>query len=217
MLLDAPLTLMEYAMNEKVSLAEIFRLVFTILSERNDVTVYGSQALNVYVQPPRMTEDIDVFSLDAAGLAETLREAINRTFHIAIRIRRSADGKGLRLYQTSKENRRHLVDVRPTSELPPTVHMNGIAVVIPAVLAAMKTIASVERHDLLAREQDVLDLRRLLVAIPDLRTDPDVNEHLRNLGASPTALARWEELRTSPIVVVRARGTSRGDMEYRRR
>lgn len=203
-------------MNEKVPLAEIFRLVFTILSERDDITVYGSQALNVYVEPPRMTEDIDIFSLDAADLAETLREAINRTFHIAIRIRRSADGKGLRLYQTSKESRRHLIDVRPTSELPPTVRMNGIAVVIPAVLAAMKAIASVERHDLLAREQDVLDLRRLLVAIPDLRTDPDVEEHLRNFGASPAALARWTELRMAHSTV-RANGTSRGTLEYRRR
>lgn len=203
-------------MNEKVPLADIFRLVFTILGERDDVSVYGSQALNVYVEPPRMTEDIDVFSLDAAGLAETLREAINRTFHIAIRIRRSADKKGFRLYQTSKENRRHLVDVRPTKELPPTVRMKGIAVVIPAVLAAMKAISSVERPDLLAREQDVLDLRRLLVAIPELRTDPDIDEHLRNFGASPAALARWEELKVRPSTM-HAKGSSRGTLGYRRR
>jgi hypothetical protein len=203
-------------MNEKVPLADVFRLVFTLLGERNDVTVYGSQALNAYVKPPRMTEDIDVFSLDAAGLAETLREAINRTFHIAIRVRRSADGKGFRLYQTSKENRRHLIDVRPTSELPPTIRMKGVPVVIPAVLAAMKVIASVERHDLLAREQDVLDLRRLLITIPELRTDPDVDAYLQDFCASPAALARWVELQASKTST-RGKGTSRGTLEYRRR
>lgn len=215
MLLDAPLTLMEFAMKEKVPLSEIFRLVFTILSEHDDVTVYGSQALNVYVKPPRMTEDIDVFSLHASELAETLREAINCKFHIAVRIRRSADGKGFRLYQTSKDDRRHLIDIRPTSELPPTVTMGGIAVVIPAVLAAMKVIASVTRPDLLAREQDVLDLRRLLAAIPELRTDPDVEEHLRDFGASPAALARWEELQTSPPPE-QVKGVPREALEYRR-
>lgn len=215
MMLDAPLTLMEFAMNEKVPLSEIFRLVFTILSEHEDATVYGSQALNVYVKPPRMTEDIDIFSTDAANLAETIRDAINRTFHIAIRVRRSADRRGFRLYQASKSDRRHLVDIRPTSVLPPTIRMGGIAVVIPAVLAAMKVIASVSRPDLLAREQDVLDLKRLLKAIPDLRTDPDVEEHLRNLGASPAAFARWEELRTSEPPGS-MEGSSRDDLEYRR-
>jgi Nucleotidyl transferase AbiEii toxin, Type IV TA system len=205
---------MEFAMNEKVPLAEIFRLVFTVLSEHDDVSVYGSQALNVYVKPPRMTEDIDVFSQHAPELAETLRDTINRTFHVAIRIRRSADGKGLRLYQTTRESKRHLIDIRPTVDLPPTVRMNGVGVVVPAFLAAMKVIASVDRANLLDREQDTIDLRKLLAAIPELRTDPDVDKYLSDLNASPDALAKWEDLRTSQTPK-RMRETARP--EYRRR
>lgn len=217
MLTDGPLTLTEFSMHENVPLASVFRLVFTILGNRPDAVVYGSQALNEYVKPPRMTEDVDIFSLNATDLAETLRVAINNTFHIAIRIRRSADGRGLRLYQTSKSNRRHLIDIRPTAELPPAHRTeSGVAVVTPPVLAAMKVIASVSRADLLTREQDVLDTRRLLETFPVLRNDPTVEEHLRHFGATKVAFQRWFELRTSPSPR-RVRGTSRGQLSYRRR
>lgn len=217
LLTDGPLTLAEFSMREAVPLSSVFRLVFTILQNRPDAVVYGSQALNQYVKPPRMTEDIDVFSLEAIDLAETIRAAINETFHIAIRIRKSADGRGLRLYQTSKNSRRHLIDIRPTQDLPPSqTTEGGVAVVTPPVLAAMKVIASVSRAHLLAREQDVLDLRRLLETFPELRSDPVVEENLHNFGASAAAFQRWIEIRTSKSPR-RTRGTPRGYLSYSRR
>ena len=194
---DAPLAFSEFSARERVPLADVFRLIFTILRTRPDAAIYGSQALNAYVKPPRMTEDVDIFSLDAVDLAETIRNALNREFHIAIRIRRSADGKGLRLYQTSKQAKRHLVDVRPTDQLPPTMVVDGVNAIRPDVLAAMKVIASVARAHIEAREQDVVDLRRLLRTFPALRDDPRVETHLRALGASPAAFEKWVAVRAS--------------------
>jgi hypothetical protein len=210
---DAPLAFSEFSARERVPLADVFRLVFAILRTRPDAAIYGSQALNAYVKPPRMTEDVDIFSLDATDLAETIRAALNREFHVAIRIRRSADGKGLRLYQTSKEARRHLVDVRPTATLPPTELVDGVQAVRPDVLVAMKIIASVDRAHVAKRAQDLVDIGHLLRKFPALRGDPRVEMHLHAFGAPLKAFEKWSAVRASQSPQ-RLHSRGRGSLTY---
>lgn len=210
---DAPLAFSEFSARERVPLADVFRLIFAILRTRPDAAIYGSQALNAYVRPPRMTEDVDIFSLDAVDLAETIRDALNREFHIAIRIRRSSDGRGLRLYQTSKQARRHLVDVRQTGGLPPTEIVDGVQAVRPDVLAAMKVIASVDRAHIAKRAQDLVDLGHLLRTFPSLRTDSRVEFHLHAFGAPLKAFEKWATVRASQSPQ-RLRSRGRGAFTY---
>jgi len=98
-------------------------LEFFAESGQNAV-LFGAQAVNVYVNETRMSEDVDIQALRAQELAEELRAYLSDKFHVAIRVRQVAQGKGLRIYQIRKEGNRHLVDIRPVTFLPP-----------PAVLA----------------------------------------------------------------------------------
>lgn len=206
LVVDAPLTMQEYLMREPVPLASVFRVVFDCLRSRPGTVVYGSQALNAYVAPPRMTEDVDVFALDAPALAEEIRRALHEAFRLAIRVRRVRGG--LRVYQTSKTDRRYLMDVRPARDLPPSRVVGDVAFVTPGVLVAMKTISATERADLPARHQDVVDVERLLARYPELRTSDEVDEMLGAFGAAAAALSLWMSLRSAPPPV---RGRGRRD------
>jgi hypothetical protein len=129
------LTLREYAMAE-VPLAEIVRAVFDFLCDRPDAAVVGAQAVNVYVDPPRMTEDVDVVSTDAAGLAEDLRERLAQSLRIAARV--VARGLSWRVYQLSRLKNRNLVDVRQVRELPRVRLCGGVQVVAPSDLVLLE-------------------------------------------------------------------------------
>ena len=110
---DGSLTFREFAMREPLPLATIQDAVLEFLRNRSDAVLFGAQAVNAYVDEPRMTQDVDIASLRAPELAEELRVFLNQRFHIAVRVRDIRDGLGYRLYQVQKPRNRHLVDLRP--------------------------------------------------------------------------------------------------------
>ncbi len=78
------LTFQEFAMRESLPLSTIHNAVLEFLRGRNDVALFGAQAVNAYVAEPRMTQDIDILALDAAVIAENLKQYLNAEFHIAV-------------------------------------------------------------------------------------------------------------------------------------
>ncbi len=78
------LTLQEFIMHESLPLSTLQNAVLQFLRNRDDVVLFGAQAVNAYVNEPRMTQDIDLLSLRAGEIAEELREYLSQRFHIAI-------------------------------------------------------------------------------------------------------------------------------------
>lgn len=138
LLFDAPLTFREFIVHEDVPLADVFREVLSFLPGRDDAVLFGAQAVNAYCDPPRMTGDIDLLSTRARELAETLCAVLSERFHITIRVREVADGRGFRVYQLRKPKNRHLVDVRQVDAVPAFQRFEGVRVIAPADLAALK-------------------------------------------------------------------------------
>jgi hypothetical protein len=64
------LTFQEFIMSEALPLATIQEAVLEFLRGRDDVVVFGAQAVNAYVPEPRMSQDIDLLSPRAAELAK---------------------------------------------------------------------------------------------------------------------------------------------------
>ena len=114
---DGALTFTEFAMHEPLPLATVHDAVLEFLRDMNDAVLFGAQAVNAYVDEPRMTQDVDIASLRAAELAEQLRSHLSTRFHVAIRVREIGEGRGYRLYQVQKPKDRHLVcwSLRPRS------------------------------------------------------------------------------------------------------
>src|SRR5438045_8400951 len=108
---DGPLTLREFAMKEPLPLARIHDAVLEFLRNRDDAALFGAQAVNAYVEEPRMTQDVDILSTRAAALAEELRLHLAATFKIAVRVRILTDGKAFRIFQLRQPKNRHLADV----------------------------------------------------------------------------------------------------------
>ena len=97
------LTFREFAMQEPLPLATIQEAVLEFLRGREDMAVFGAQAVNAYVNEARMTQDIDLLSPRAEELAEELQEYLRERFHIAVRVRKVGDGRGFWVYQVRKE------------------------------------------------------------------------------------------------------------------
>ncbi|MBI3649460.1 MAG: hypothetical protein HY231_00240 [Acidobacteria bacterium] len=91
------LTFREFAMREPLPLATIHNAVLEFLRGRDDAAVFGAQAVNAYVDAPRMAQGIDLLSTRAPELAAELRDHLNHKFHIAVRIREIGEGRGYRL------------------------------------------------------------------------------------------------------------------------
>jgi hypothetical protein len=200
LLIDAPLTFREFVMHEEVPLAAIFREVLALLAGRTDAVLFGAQAVNAYCEPARMTQDVDVLSTRAADLAEELRARLAGRFHIAARVREIAEGQGFRVFQIRKPANRHLVDVRQVEALPPARSFDGVQVIEPPELVAMKVIGMVHRAGRPKATTDLVDAQRLLLAFPELKAEEGVvAESLRRAGAAENVLARWRELAAAPI------------------
>src|SRR5215216_2440714 len=122
------LTFQEFIMRESLPLATIQETVLEFLRGRDDAVVFGAQAVNAYVPEPRMSQDIDLLSTRAAELAEELRTHLSNRFHVAIRVRKVAEGRGYRLYQIQKSGNRHLVDIRFVPTLPPSQRIAKVLV-----------------------------------------------------------------------------------------
>lgn len=194
---DGPLAFKEFAMREPLPLATIQdAILLEFLRGRDDAVLFGSQAVNAYVDEARMTEDVDIMSFRAEELAEELREFLNKRFHIAVRVREIRGGIGYRIYQVRKPKNRHLVDVRPVEVFPPTQVVEEVLVASPADIVAGKVRAFFHRKGKKAKAYtDRRDIAVLLLTFPELKADPGVvRDRLEAEGAEPELLNTWAEI-----------------------
>ena len=91
---EGELTFREFLMREPVPLATIHEAVLEFLRGRDDAVLYGAQAVNAYVDEPRMTQDVDIASTRAPELVEELRAFLHERFHVAVRVREVQEGLG---------------------------------------------------------------------------------------------------------------------------
>ncbi len=189
------LTFREFMVAEPLPLARLHQAVLEFLRGRDDVVLFGAQAVNAYVDEPRMTQDLDLLSTNAEGLALALRNDLEQRFHIAVRVRRVSSGRGFRVFQVRKTGNRHLVDLRRVEALPSWERIAGVLVMAPAALIASKVLAYQHRRGQPKSGTDWRDLAMLLLTFPDLKSDSGpVVDQLHALGASPEELTLWHEL-----------------------
>jgi hypothetical protein len=194
------LTLQEFIMQERLPLATIQNAVLHFLRNRDDVVVFGAQAVNAYVGEPRMTQDIDLLSPRAEELAEELRAYLSQQFHIAVRIRIVGEGGGYRLYQVQKAGNRHLVDLRTIKKLPMAHRIEQVLIMAPAELIASKVISYYRRRGKPKAGTDWRDLAMLLLKFPELKSNSGVvADGLVASGAGPAILAVWQEIVATEI------------------
>jgi Nucleotidyl transferase AbiEii toxin, Type IV TA system len=175
--------------------------VLEILRGHNDAVLFGAQAVNAYVDEPRMTQDVDILSVRANEVAQAIRDRLSERFHIAVRVRDVADGKGFRIFQLRKPKNRHLVDVRAVDVLPPAQRIEEVLVVTPAELIARKVIAYQQRRGKPKAGTDWRDLALLLLRVPELKTKSGpVAERLQAAGADSATIAAWEGLVAQEIM-----------------
>ena len=188
-------------MREPLPLATIHEAVLEFLRGRDDVVVFGATAVNAYVEEPRMTQDIDLMSTRAEGLAEELRESLAERFHIAVRVRTVRGDKGYRLFQMQKAGNRHLVDVRPVDSLPQSQPIEGILVLAPAQLIAQKVISFHSRQGQPKGFSDMRDLAVLFLTFPDMKSESGVvSKALEEVGATAEEMTTWRELVAQELV-----------------
>jgi len=194
------LTFQEFTMREPLPLATIHDAVLNFLRDREDAVVFGAQAVNAYVNDPRMTQDIDLISSRAAELAEELRNYLSGRFHIAVRIREVGEGRGYRLFQVQKSGNRHLVDLRAAETLPPARRIAQVLVMEPADLIASKVVSYHQRRGKPKSGSDWRDLAMLMLTFPELKRDPGpVTDRLQAAGADRAVMTVWAELVASEI------------------
>src|SRR5438552_3733004 len=90
MLNAGTLTFKEFAMREPLPLATIHDAVLQFLRGRDDAVVFGAQAVNAYVDEPRMSQDIDLVSTRATELAEELAAENPKGLTFSVKLK---DGK----------------------------------------------------------------------------------------------------------------------------
>lgn len=189
------LTFQEFRSRERLPLAVMQDAVLQFLRDRDDVALFGAQAVNAYVDEPCMTQDVDLLSPRAAELVKELRDHLRALFHIALRIRELEEGKGFRLCQVQKPKNRHLVDVRPVEVLPATKRIAKVLIVAPVELLAHKVIAYHQRQGKPKSGTDWRDLAMLLLTFPELKQeDGAVANRLKALGAGESILQVWKSL-----------------------
>ena len=182
-------------MREQLPLATIHDAVLEFLRGRDDVVVFGAQAVNAYVSEPRMSQDIDLLSTHATELAEELREYLSERFHIAVRVRVIGAGKGYRLFQIQKPRNRHLVDVRTAESLPHAERIEDVLVISPPELIAHKVVSYHSRRGQPKAGTDWRDLAMLLLTFPELKQEQGaVSEALKSIGAKADVVETWLDL-----------------------
>ncbi len=75
------LTFREFMTHESLPLATIHQTVLEFLRERSDVVLFGAQAVNVYVDEPRMSQDVDLLTHDADSPSQAPIGAILQCFY----------------------------------------------------------------------------------------------------------------------------------------
>ena len=185
------LTFQEFVMHEPLPLSKIHQAVLEFLQGRNDVVLFGAQAVNAYVSEPRMTQDVDLLSVNARDFSEELREHLSETFHIAVRVREIKE-KGFRVYQVRKEANRHLVDVRQIEKFPETETIENIQILSPLELITSKIISFQSRYGKPKSWTDRRDLAVLLLRFPELKEKVLANLQEKNVGEA--ILETWAEI-----------------------
>lgn len=187
-------------MKERLPLATIQNGILHFLRNRDDVVVFGTQAVNAYVGEPRMTQDIDLLSPRAKALGEELRAYLSQKFRIEVRIREVGGERGYRLYQVQKAGNRHLVDLRAVENLPRAHRIEQVLIMAPAELIASKAISYYQRRGKPKAGTDWRDLAMLLLKFPELKSNSSVvADHLVSAGANPAVLAVWHEIVATEI------------------
>ena len=188
-------------MNEPVPLARVHEVIFEFCRGRDDVVVFGAQAVNLHVATARMTEDVALLVRSPESLADELSAHLHRLLRIAVRVREVKPGIGYRIYQPRKEGSRHLADVRLADvDIGEPVVRDGIRYTSPAVTLAMKICALEKRRFAPKGATDLADVRRLLIAHPELREEQGVvSAAIERLG-EPRAIEAWRALLKEPIV-----------------
>lgn len=182
-------------MNETLPLATIQEAVLEFLRGRDDAVVFGAQAVNAYVPEPRMSQDIDLLSTRAEELAEELRAYLSDKFHVAVRVREVANGRGYRLYQIQKSGNRHLVDIRLVQHLPPSRRIAEVLVASPEELIALKVIAYHQRRGQPKSGTDWRDVAMLLLTFPELKSENGlVAERLKAEETGIDIINLWNDL-----------------------
>jgi Nucleotidyl transferase AbiEii toxin, Type IV TA system len=192
---EGTITFKEFVVKEPLLLSAIQEAVLEFLQGRDDAVVYGAQAVNAYVDEPRMTQDVDILSTRARELADELCEYLHAKFRISVRVRVIKDGLGFRLYQVRKPKNRHLVDVRLVDQLPASKRIARVLVMAPDVLVASKVIALHRRRGKPKAGTDWRDVAMLLLAFPNLKRHPGpVTKHLIASSADSSVLNTWKDL-----------------------
>src|SRR6266545_4496334 len=143
----AMLTATEYLMRESLPLYRVHEAIFDFCRGRSELTIFGAQAVNIYVPEPRMTQDVDLFSPTPRETAEALATALNGAFHVAVRVREIAGGKAYRVYQLRNEGNRHFADVRVMEfSLDDATERDGIRYASLPLMIAMKVSALAKRR-----------------------------------------------------------------------
>lgn len=182
-------------MREPLPLAQIQEAVLEFLRNRDDAVLFGAQAVNAYVDEPRMTQDVDILSTRARSFAEELRAHLGNTFTIAARVREVASGHGFRIYQLREPKNRHLADIRQVPILPPTRIISDVRVPTPEELIALKVISYVSRKGQPKSGTDWRDLTLMLLKYPTLKSEKGaVLERLQASHADEQVLAEWKQL-----------------------
>jgi len=195
------LTFREFVMAETVPLSSIHQAVLEFLRDRDDAVLFGAQAVNAYVDEPRMTQDVDLLSPRAEALANELQVYLHDRFHIAVRVRQVAGGRGHWVFQTQKSGNRHLVDIREVDTLPQTQRIEKILVLTPEELIASKVISYCQRRGQPKSGTDWRDLALLLLAFPELKREAGpVSELLKIAGTDQSVMDMWREVVSQEIV-----------------
>ena len=201
---DGSLTFREFVMREPLLLATIQDAVLGFLRGRDDAVLFGAQAVNAYVDEPRMTQDVNILSARAEELAEEIKNFLHEKFHIVVRVRNVKEGIGYRVYQVRQPRNRHLVDVRSIDHLPPNQLIEEVLVLTPVELVAGKVMAMTQRQGKPKSGSDWRDLAKLLLMFPELKTaSGPVRQRLEaevSKGADPAVLGAWQNLVRQEII-----------------
>ncbi len=185
-------------MHETLPLSKIHQTVLEFLQGREDVVLFGAQAVNAYVSEPRMTQDVDLLAINAKDFAEELREYLSNKFHIAVRVREIGD-KGLRIYQVRKEGNRHLIDVRLISQFPATEIIENIRILSPLELIVSKIISFHSRKGKPKAGTDWRDLAVLLLRFPELKEK--ISAVLATKKVGEDVLSTWYDIENQDIQI----------------
>ncbi len=182
-------------MHEPLPLATIQDAVLEFLRRKDNAILFGAQAVNAYVDEPRMTQEVDILSTRARELTDEIRLFLSERFHIAVRVCEAAGGRGYRIFQVQKPKNRHLVDVRSVRTLPPTRNIMDVLVVAPEELIASNVIAYWHRRGKPKSGTDWRDIAMLLLRFPELKSESGVVfDRLVAANADTHVLSAWREI-----------------------